>query len=157
MKLMRTMIAALTAVGCLTVLVGCGDEDDDAKEINVVTPKGQIVMRYIDLVEGKGEIVKKGDIIRFHYTGWTRGGYKIHSSHDKKKRATMKVGDPESGLLGWHHGIPGMKVGGKRKLFIPAELGFKDKGSPDGTVKPNTKLTYEIEVHKIVDNPDDPD
>ena len=154
MKLMRTMIAALAAVGCLTVLVGCGDEEDDAKEINVVTPKGQVVMRYIDLVEGKGETVKKGDIIVFHYTGWTRGGYKIHSSHDKGTAPAMKVGEGQ-GLLGWHHGIPGMKVGGKRKLFIPAELGWKDKGSPDGMVKPNTKLTYEIEVLKITDNLDD--
>jgi FKBP-type peptidyl-prolyl cis-trans isomerase len=154
MKLMRTMMAVLLAAGCLTVLAGCGDEEDDAKEITVVTAKGPVVLKYIDVVEGKGATVKSGDIISFHYTGWTRGGYKIHSSHDKGKPAKMKVGEGQ-GLLGWHHGIPEMKVGGKRKLFIPPELGFKDQGSPDGAVKPNTKLTYEIEVLKILDDLDD--
>jgi len=133
MMRMRPIAAAALTIGCLTVLAGCGDEEDDAKEINVATPKGQVVLRYVDLVPGKGETVSKGDVIRFHYAGWTRAGYR---------------------LPGRHEGIPGMKVGGKRKLFIPPELGYKDQGSPDGQVKPNTKLIYEIEVLKILTDPD---
>jgi FKBP-type peptidyl-prolyl cis-trans isomerase len=160
MKLIRKMIAALAAVGCLTMLVGCGDEEDSAKEITVFTDQGQVVMRYIDVVEGKGETVKKGDIIRFHYTGWTQGGYKFESSRDKGVEPKMEVGNKGRGLIGWHEGIPGMKVGGMRKLFIPAQLAFKDQGSvdnngrPDGRVKPNMKVTYEIEVLKITNDLD---
>jgi peptidylprolyl isomerase len=153
MMSMRTIAAASLTIGCLTLLAGCGDEEDDAKEINVATPKGQVALRYVDLVLGKGETVKKGDVIRFHYAGWTRAGYRLSGSHDKGKPATLIVGTGQ-GLLGWHEGIPGMKVGGKRKLFIPPELGFKDQGSPDGQVQPNAKLTYEIEVLKILTDPD---
>jgi len=56
-------------------------------------------------------------------------------------------------LLGWHEGIPGMKEGGKRKLFIPPELAYKDQGSPDGSVKPGAKVIYLIEIAAIVNEP----
>lgn len=156
MKPMRALTVLLTA-GCLTLLVGCGDEEDDAKEMTVETRTGPVVLRYNDLEPGKGEPVKKGDMILFHYTGWTQGGSKLHSSHDKGKAARLTVGDTKSGLIGWHEGVVGMKAGGKRKLFIPPELAFKDQGSPDGKVKPNAKVVYELEVVKIIANPDEVD
>jgi FKBP-type peptidyl-prolyl cis-trans isomerase len=156
MKRIRTTMTALLAGGCLILFAGCGDEEDGAKEIIVSTPKGDVVMRYIDLVPGTGKVIKKGDWIRIHYTGWSEGGSRLPGSYEKGQPPKMLVGKGQ-GLLGWHEGIPGMKVGGKRKLFIPPELAFKDKGGLDGRVKPNAKVIYEIEVVDIITNPEDLD
>jgi peptidylprolyl isomerase len=153
MNLTRMLLAASTSLACLTLLAGCGDEEDNAKEITVPTANGDVVLRYIDVVQGDGKTVKKGDHIRIFYTGWTEGGARLPGNIEKGQPSKMVVGKGQ-GLLGWHAGIPGMKVGGKRKLFIPPELGYKDKGSEDGRVKPNAKVIYEIEVVEIITNPD---
>jgi peptidylprolyl isomerase len=160
MTWIRTTTAMLLALGCLTLGVGCGDEEDEAKVMKVQTAQGEVELRYLDLVVGKGETVKKGDMIVFHYAGWTQAGSKLPGSRDHGKPANLVIGvwrPGEPGLIGWHEGIPGMKVGGKRKLFIPPELAYKDKGSPDQMVKPNAKVVYEIEVLKIITNPDERD
>jgi peptidylprolyl isomerase len=158
MKTLRTMTAALVAIGSLTLLAGCGDEEDEAKELTVQTRTGPVVLRYLDIEPGKGATIKKGDTVLFHYTGWTNGN-KIDSSYDKGKPARMEIGwtPGATGLVGWHEGIVGMKVGGKRKLFIPPELGYKDQGSPDGRVKPNAKMVYEIVIVRIAAEDEDID
>jgi peptidylprolyl isomerase len=143
------------AAGFLTLLAGCGDEEDDAKEMDITTARGKVVMRYLDLAEGKGAKVQKGDRVVFHYAGWTHNGSKLPGSYESGKPASLVVGKLDRGLIGWHEGMAGMKVGGKRKLFIPAELAFKDQGSPDGRVKANAKVIYEIEVLKILADRDD--
>jgi len=139
---------ALLMTGCLTLAAGCGgDEEDDAKPLNVYTDKGQIVMRYIDLVEGTGPPVKKQDAILVHYTGWV-GTEKFDSSRDSGKAFPVVIGTGQV-IKGWDEGILGMKKGGKRKLFIPAALGYGDKGVKGTPIKPGSKLVFEVELLEI--------
>jgi FKBP-type peptidyl-prolyl cis-trans isomerase len=148
MNVRRSFAAIFFALGCLTLIAGCGDEEDEAKTLNVYTPQGQVVMKYLDLAEGTGSAVKKHDAVLVHYTGWT-GGVKFDSSRDSNKAFKLIVGTGEV-IKGWDEGIPGMKVGGKRKLFIPAALGYGDKGVPGTPIKPGSKLVFEVEVLKIM-------
>jgi peptidylprolyl isomerase len=144
----------LLFAGTLILIAGCGDnEESGAKEISIPTNKGLVKMSYTDLVEGKGDPVKKLDFIEVHYTGWNRGGTKFDSSHDHGQPFQVVIGAGKV-IQGWDEGIPGMKVGGKRKLFIPAALAYGDSGTPDGAIKPGANLTFEVEVLKIL-NPED--
>jgi FKBP-type peptidyl-prolyl cis-trans isomerase len=146
----RALVCAAVGLACSCLVVGCGDDEEaGAKELKVYTPKGQVVMRYLDLVEGKGETVKKLDAIEVHYTGWTTGGTKFDSSYDRFKPFPVVIGAGKV-IKGWDEGIPGMKVGGKRKLFIPGALAYGEQGTPDGRIKPNAKLIFEVEVLKII-------
>jgi FKBP-type peptidyl-prolyl cis-trans isomerase len=147
-KLFNAPLALLLA-GCLALVSGCSYDDQGVNEIKVPTDKGLAVLRYTDLVEGKGETVKKFDVVEVHYTGWTRGGYKFDSSLDRGKPFQTIIGARQV-IQGWDEGIPGMKVGGKRKLFIPSELAYGDRGTPDGKIKPGAKLTFEVEVLRIL-------
>lgn len=95
-----------------------------------------------DLVIGTGEEVKPGDTIRFHYKGTiAQTGVKFDSSYDRGEPITYAL----NGLIqGWQEGIPGMKVGGKRRLVIPSELGYGAQSS--GSIPANSDLVFELEV-----------
>lgn len=97
-----------------------------------------------DLAVGTGDReVKTGDEIRVHYTGrlW-KNGFKFDSSVGKDP-FELKVG--EGVIEGWSQGVVGMKKGGKRKLTIPASLGYGDRGSPP-KIPPDAALVFEIEL-----------
>jgi peptidylprolyl isomerase len=101
-----------------------------------------------DLKEGDGPTPKTGDTLLVHYTGWLADGTKFDSSVDRKQPFTFKLGAGEV-IKGWDKGVIGMKVGGKRKLTIPPELGYGEKGS-GAKIPPNATLTFEIELLKIL-------
>jgi FKBP-type peptidyl-prolyl cis-trans isomerase len=101
---------------------------------------------YETLVEGTGPNAKSGDSVEVHYTGTLEDGTKFDSSVDRGKPFPVTLG-MGSVIRGWDEGIPGMKVGEKRKLTIPAHLGYKDKGQ--GSIPPNAKLIFEVELMKI--------
>jgi FKBP-type peptidyl-prolyl cis-trans isomerase FkpA len=141
-------LGVFAGMACVFMLVGCdSDEESEAKELPVFTGKGTVNMRYIDLVEGKGEAAKKFDIVEVHYTGWT-GGRKFDSSLDRNKPFQVALGFGKV-IKGWDEAIPGMKAGGKRKLFIPPELGYGPQGHPPA-IPPNAKLVFEVELLRIV-------
>lgn len=95
-----------------------------------------------DLVVGTGAEVKAGDTIRFHYKGTiAQTGVKFDSSYDRGEPITYPL---TSLIQGWQDGIPGMKVGGKRRLVIPSELGYGAQAS--GSIPANSDLVFEIEV-----------
>lgn len=97
-----------------------------------------------DLKEGSGPAVKKGDRVSVHYTGWLTDGTKFDSSLDKGEPFSLTVG--AGGVIkGWDKGLLGAKAGGKRRLEIPAALGYGARGSPGG-IPPNADLVFEIEV-----------
>jgi FKBP-type peptidyl-prolyl cis-trans isomerase len=106
-------------------------------------------LKYTDLKVGDGKEAKKGDNVVAHYTGWLKDGTKFDSSHDhgagQPTPFTLKEG-PGGVVKGWVEGIPGMKVGGKRKLIIPPELGYGQEGTPGGPIPPDAELTFEVEL-----------
>lgn len=100
-----------------------------------------------DLKEGKGAAVKEGDTVVMHYTGWLEDGTKFDSSLDRKQPFETPIGVGYV-IKGWDMGVPGMKVGGKRKLTIPHELGYGKYGvEPD--IPGSATLIFEVELLKI--------
>ena len=98
-----------------------------------------------DLVVGTGTAATDGKKVTVHYTLWLASNQKkIESSHDSKKPKTFRLG--AGGMIkGWDLGIPGMKVGGKRRLTVPPQLGYGGAGSPP-SIPGNATLIFEIEL-----------
>ncbi len=93
---------------------------------------------------GKGKEAKVGSTVSVHYTGWLTDGKKFDSSVDRDMPFEVKIGYGYV-IKGWDQGIPGMKVGGKRKLTIPAELGYGDYGA-DPIIPGGATLIFEVEL-----------
>ena len=100
-----------------------------------------------DIKVGEGEEVKAGDHVVMHYTGWLTDGTKFDSSHDRNQPFDVAIGAGYV-IKGWDMGVPGMKVGGKRKLTIPPELGYGAYGV-DPVIPGNATLIFEVELLKI--------
>lgn len=97
-----------------------------------------------DIKVGKGEEIKAGDHITVHYTGWLLDGTKFDSSHDRDQPFEVAIGAGYV-IQGWDQGIPGMRVGGKRKLTIPHELGYGKYGS-EPLIPGSATLVFEIDL-----------
>lgn len=100
-----------------------------------------------DEAVGQGPSAKTGDRVTVHYTGWLTSGKKFDSSKDHGKPFTFTLGAGEV-IPGWDKGVVGMKVGGRRKLTIPPDLGYGDRGA-GGVIPPNATLQFEVELLKI--------
>ena len=142
-----TLLAVAFAFGMAALAVV--ETRAQEKEKSKVKEKkvGDAVLKYEDLKEGNGEEAKKGDTVEVHYTGWLTDGKKFDSSVDRKKPFPFKLGAGKV-IKGWDEGVAGMKVGGKRKLTIPPELGYGKEGFP-GAIPPNAVLIFEVELLKI--------
>lgn len=106
-----------------------------------------------DLVVGTGEEVKPGATVTCHYLGTFKAdGKKFDSSYDKNEPATFGLSDV---IQGWKFGVPFMKVGGKRKLTIPWQLAYGERGAP-GAIPPKADLVFEIEVLSVKNPPAPP-
>lgn len=101
-----------------------------------------------DLVEGSGEPAVKGQQVTVHYTGWLyqegTQGSKFDSSVDRRSPFVFELG---AGMViaGWDEGVAGMRVGGKRVLIIPPDLGYGAYGA-GGVIPPNATLKFEVEL-----------
>lgn len=100
-----------------------------------------------DLKAGNGPEVKEGDKVVMHYTGWLEDGTKFDSSYDRDEPFETAIGCGYV-IKGWDMGIPGMKVGGKRKLTIPHTLGYGKYGV-DPLIPGFATLIFEVELLKI--------
>ena len=99
------------------------------------------------LKEGTGEGAKAGDKATVHYVGALMGGQKFDSSIDRGQPFSFQLG-AGSVIRGWDEGIIGMKVGEKRRLVIPPELGYGEAGAGN-VIPPNATLIFEVEMLKI--------
>lgn len=101
---------------------------------------------YVDTKAGTGDEAKSGQNVTVHYTGvLQKTGKKFDSSVDRNEPFTFKLGAGEV-IKGWDEGVAGMKMGGKRTLYIPAELGYGQRGAGGGVIPPNAMLVFEVEL-----------
>jgi hypothetical protein len=103
----------------------------------------------IDLEVGSGEEVVAGKTLIVNYTGWLSDGTKFNSSFDNGAPFQFTLGTNQV-ISGWEEGVLGMKEGGKRRLIIPAELGYGVSGFPP-LIPPNADLTFDIELIDVSD------
>ena len=103
-------------------------------------------LEYKDLKTGTGEPATRGDRVVVHYTGWLTDGKQFDSSLDGEPFAfTLGVGEV---IAGWDEGVTGMRVGDKRKLWVPPKLGYGRQGAlPE--IPPNAELIFEVELLEI--------
>jgi len=100
-----------------------------------------------DLTVGTGPEAAAGKQVSVHYTGTLLDGTKFDSSHDRGQPYTFELGAGRV-IAGWDQGLVGMKVGGKRKLTIPAALAYGDRGSGP-IIKPGDTLVFECEMMDV--------
>ena len=99
---------------------------------------------YIDLATGTGSSPKSGDRVTVHYSGYLLDGQKFDSSVDRGQPFTFVIGVGQV-IRGWDEGVMSMKVGGKRKLLIPPQLGYGSRGA-GSTIPPNAELVFDVEL-----------
>ena len=112
-------------------------------------PEEQVIqtatgLEYVEILEGTGAQPKAGDSVSVHYTGWLKSGQKFDSSHDRGQPLVFLLGCGRV-IKGWDEGVASMKVGGERKLIIPAHLGYGDRGA-GGVIPPGATLIFEVEL-----------
>jgi len=110
----------------------------------VTTPSG---LKYIEIVEGEGAMPETGQTVVVHYTGTLEDGSKFDSSRDRNRPFSFKIGIGQV-IKGWDEGVGSMKVGGRRKLIIPPDLGYGARGA-GGVIPPNATLNFDVELLKI--------
>ncbi len=104
-------------------------------------------LKYVDLVVGTGREAVAGNHATVHYTGWLTNGTKFDSSVDRRDPFSFPIGSGKV-IKGWDEGVAGMKVGGKRKLTIPPQLGYGARGA-GGVIPPNATLVFEVELLEV--------
>jgi FKBP-type peptidyl-prolyl cis-trans isomerase len=138
---------ALLALAAFVMSAADRSAGGEKKKEKVVTTKSGL--KYIDEKEGTGKAAKKGDTVEVHYTGWLKDGKKFDSSRDRGKPFRFPLGAGKV-IKGWDEGVQGMKEGGKRKLIIPPELAYGERGA-GGVIPPNAELTFDVELIKVLD------
>ena len=150
MRFILVMSAALALV-----LAACNGDDEGEVTVSdaangpppvsgetTVTDSG---LQIIDFEVGTGDAAQAGGTVTVHYTGWLTDGTKFDSSLDRGEPISFRL---DGVIQGWQEGIPGMQVGGKRRLIIPPELGYGEAGSPGG-IPPNAELIFDVELVEL--------
>jgi peptidylprolyl isomerase len=145
------MYAFQSAIGTLALVIALAGAcaavmptDAKADPATVTTPSG---LKIIDIKEGTGAVPKQGQTCVMHYTGWLyengAKSKKFDSSVDRGQPFPFRIGVRQV-IAGWDEGVGTMKVGGKRTLIIPPELGYGAQGI--GPIPPNATLIFDVEL-----------
>jgi FKBP-type peptidyl-prolyl cis-trans isomerase len=140
--------AVATEVNASPSPVAGDDFNAGAGKTPIKLPDG---LQYIDLNIGTGALATRGEQASVQYTGWLADGRKFDSSRDSGKPFEFTIGSGEA-IGGWEEGIPGMKVGGKRKLIVPPNLGYGAQGSPP-LIPANATLVFVVELVSVAPGP----
>jgi len=130
-------VVLLALLALVATATGCGKKKAGGKR----TLEGGLVVQ--DLSVGTGSEAVVGRTVAVHYVGKFTDGNKFDSSHDRGQPLEFKLGAGAM-IQGFDLGIPGMRVGGKRQLTIPAELAYGARGG--GPIPPNTTLVFDVEL-----------
>lgn len=104
-------------------------------------------LQYIELQEGDGATPQAGQTVTVHYTGTLEDGTKFDSSLDRNRPFSFRLGAGQV-IKGWDEGLATMKVGGRRRLIIPPDLGYGARGA-GGVIPPNATLIFDVELLRI--------
>lgn len=120
-------------------MIGCGASDDST------SPTGGSLQSE-DLVVGTGSVAATGDTLTVNYIGTLQNGNVFDSSYARNQPFTFRLGAGQV-IAGWDQGLPGMRVGGKRRLTIPPSLAYGSQGS--GPIPPNATIKFDVELVSI--------
>ena len=163
------VLALVAGLGLVaTVAVACGDDNEEASS----TPSASLTpstsgtqagggppavsgeptktasgLQFIDIKVGDGASPQTGQTVVVHYTGWLADGTKFDSSVDRGQPLSFIIGTGKV-IKGWDEGVATMKVGGKRRLIIPPELGYGANGYP-GVIPANAQIIFDVELLAI--------
>ncbi len=135
---MKNILRSVFLIIIITLIGGC---TKDMTGVEQTTASG---LKYTDEKVGDGVTPKAGQTVTVHYTGTLTDGKKFDSSRDRNQPLVFTLGVGQV-IKGWDEGILTMKVGGKRKLVIPPELGYGSRGA-GGVIPPNATLLFDVEL-----------
>lgn len=159
-----SIMVSISAIS-LSVFAGCGTGEKvlatpESKQVVATEPKGitQVTrhqmpskLEYEIIEEGTGTPANAGKKVTVHYTGWLnengQPGTQFDSSFSRNRPFTFNLGAGQV-IRGWDEGVAGMKVGEKRRLFIPAALGYGARGAGP-VIKPNSDLIFDVELLEV--------
>ena len=146
------LINILVASACVLALNACNAETSTSPTQEKTAMTASITaLQKLDTQVGTGREAESGFNVSVHYTGWLydeaaegKKGKKFDSSVDRKEPFKFDLGAGQV-IQGWDEGFAGMKIGGKRTLIIPAEMGYGARGA-GGAIPPNATLIFDVEL-----------
>ena len=115
------------------------------------TAVAQLTMRYVEIAPGTGSAAEPGQEYTVHYTGWLLDGTKFDSSVDRKEPFKFVQGR-RLVIAGWEAGFEGLRVGGKRRIFVPYQMAYGEKGR--GAIPAKAELIFDVELLAVRNVPD---
>jgi peptidylprolyl isomerase len=145
---MKAIVPVILAVSLAIMSGSCARQ----KPYPGIQTDGKVVttssgLKYIDIVPGTGASPQQGQTVMVHYTGFLLDSTKFDSSVDRNEPLTTPIGVGHV-IKGWDEGVMTMKVGGKRKLIIPPQLGWGDRGAPP-LIPPGADVVFDVELLSI--------
>lgn len=144
------LLGFVILLGIGLVVAACAKKETQNQTASTTTAAGGTTittasgLQYVILNQGNGAVATAGHNVSVHYTGWLTNGTKFDSSVDRGQPFQFPLGAGQV-IKGWDEGVAGMKVGEKRKLIIPSNLGYGERGAGN-LIPPNSNLIFDVEL-----------